>query len=203
MRCTLLPTAQRTAAPWKNGGGRTWEIAIGPADAGLDDFDWRISMARVDTEGPFSRFPGIVRTLAVLEGALRLRVQAQPAGAIAQKEYAMRLDRETAPWRFDGDVPVHAEVIAPVLDLNLMHRPNRCHASLQRMDDGDALVETPVAFFLATAPMRLAWTEPTGLEGHADLQIHDALRLDEATGVRLQWPVGVLGYSIRITPRPQ
>jgi environmental stress-induced protein Ves len=45
--------------PWKNGGGETTEIAVFPDGAGLSDFDWRVSMARVDGDGPFSSFPGI------------------------------------------------------------------------------------------------------------------------------------------------
>jgi uncharacterized protein len=54
--------------PWKNGGGETAEIAVFPEGATLDDFDWRISMATVSADGPFSLFPGVDRTLSVLEG---------------------------------------------------------------------------------------------------------------------------------------
>jgi environmental stress-induced protein Ves len=45
---------------WKNGGGETAEIAVSPDSAGLDDFDWRISMATGQASGgPFSMpFPG-------------------------------------------------------------------------------------------------------------------------------------------------
>jgi environmental stress-induced protein Ves len=57
----------RTTA-WKNGGGSTTEIAVAPPGASLDDFDWRISMARVASDGPFSEFPGIDRTLAIVKG---------------------------------------------------------------------------------------------------------------------------------------
>lgn len=53
---------------WKNGGGSTTEIAIEPANASLEDFDWRISMAVVASDGPFSSFPGIDRTLTVIQG---------------------------------------------------------------------------------------------------------------------------------------
>ena len=53
---------------WKNGGGETAEIALFPDGAGLGIFDWRISMARVESGGPFSTFPGVDRTLSILEG---------------------------------------------------------------------------------------------------------------------------------------
>ncbi|CAM5655899.1 hypothetical protein SSPIM334S_00286 [Streptomyces spiroverticillatus] len=41
----LLRAADRTAVPWKNGGGITREIAAWPQ--GAADFDWRVSTRRV------------------------------------------------------------------------------------------------------------------------------------------------------------
>ena len=56
--------------PWKNGGGITKELLIEPAGALVaESFTWRISMATVDRSGPFSCFPGIDRTLIILEGS--------------------------------------------------------------------------------------------------------------------------------------
>ncbi len=54
--------------PWKNGGGETVEIAVFPEGAGFKDFGWRISLASVASDGPFSAFPGIDRTLTVIDG---------------------------------------------------------------------------------------------------------------------------------------
>jgi environmental stress-induced protein Ves len=45
------------ATPWKNGDGSTTEIAIGPAGASLEAFDWRVSMARVASMGHFPISP--------------------------------------------------------------------------------------------------------------------------------------------------
>ncbi|MBV9975040.1 MAG: HutD family protein, partial [Hyphomicrobiales bacterium] len=59
----VLRAGQHRRMPWKNGGGETTEIIASPEGAGLDEFDWRISMARVATDGPFSRFAGVDRTL--------------------------------------------------------------------------------------------------------------------------------------------
>ena len=65
--------------PWKNGGGTTAEIADSPEGAGFDAFDWRISFAEVESDGPFSAFPGIDRTLMLVEGArLELAVEGVP-----------------------------------------------------------------------------------------------------------------------------
>ncbi|MFO7483937.1 HutD family protein, partial [Oceanibaculum nanhaiense] len=61
--------ADNRPMPWKNGQGTTTEIVVAPAGAGLEDFDWRLSIARMEADAPFSAFPGIVRTLAIVEGA--------------------------------------------------------------------------------------------------------------------------------------
>ena len=54
--------------PWKNGMGTTREVARFPADAGNDDFVWRVSVAEVNSAAPFSEFPGMDRTIALLDG---------------------------------------------------------------------------------------------------------------------------------------
>lgn len=52
------------ATPWKNGGGVTREIA---KSLPLNPF-WRLSIANVDNEGPFSIFDGLERVLTVIDG---------------------------------------------------------------------------------------------------------------------------------------
>ncbi len=117
----LLPAAARVAVPWKDGGGITRTIAAGPGDAGLDDFDWRLSMAEVCVAAPFSRFDGIDRSLAVLEGELALEVGGR----------MHRIVRGGAPVTFPGDVPVTGTPVGgDVVDLNLMVRRGRAQARL-------------------------------------------------------------------------
>lgn len=55
--------------PWKNGGGMTTEIAKGGKSSVDQDWGWRVSMADVATDGPFSIFSGIDRSITVIEGA--------------------------------------------------------------------------------------------------------------------------------------
>ncbi|CEJ15572.1 Protein Ves [bacterium YEK0313] len=118
-----LRAAGHRRMPWKNGGGETAEIAVHPAGADLAGFDWRVSMATVVSDGPFSLFPGIDRTLAVLTGAgIRLDI----AGFAAQ-----RLMPESPPLAFPADAPAGASLIAgPITDLNVMTRRGRCRHSL-------------------------------------------------------------------------
>src|SRR5450830_1793080 len=65
---TLIPFASLTPSPWKNGGGSTTEIAVEPPGATLHSFEWRLSLASIAHDGPFSHFPGVDRSLALLDG---------------------------------------------------------------------------------------------------------------------------------------
>ncbi|MEH0072431.1 HutD family protein [Pannonibacter sp. Pt2-lr] len=69
MPVQLIRWGMARAMPWKNGGGITHELAVFPETAGLEDFGWRLSMAEVASDGPFSAFTGIHRTLALVDGA--------------------------------------------------------------------------------------------------------------------------------------
>lgn len=111
----LLPARDHRVMPWKNGAGSTTQVAVFPPDAGLDDFLWRVSMADVVADGPFSRFEGIDRTLAILEGeGVELAIQ-------GMGEH--RVTREGAPLSFPADVAVASRLIGgPVRDLNVMSR---------------------------------------------------------------------------------
>jgi environmental stress-induced protein Ves len=112
--------------PWKNGGGTTTEIARSPEAGSLDDFDWRISMARVATSGPFSSFAGVDRSIAILEGgAIVLAIEGR-AG--------VRLDASAAPFSFPADVGVLATLEGDALeDLNVMTRRGRYRHLLTRV----------------------------------------------------------------------
>lgn len=110
----ILRAADYKTMPWKNGIGSTTEIAISPADATLENFGWRVSMAQVASDGPFSSFAAIERTLLVLEGdGLDLSVAHQET---------KRIDRETV-HSFPGDQPTSARLVdGPIIDLNVMSR---------------------------------------------------------------------------------
>jgi uncharacterized protein len=111
----LLRSAAYRRMPWKNGGGETTEIAMSPANAALDAFDWRLSMAHVATPGPFSLFPGIDRSLAVLAGT-GLNLEIDGRGAV-------RLDQQSPPFAFPADIQVDATLADGAIDdLNIMTR---------------------------------------------------------------------------------
>ncbi|TPM39426.1 HutD family protein [Mesorhizobium sp. B2-3-4] len=122
----ILRAADYRVMPWKNGGGTTTEISVSPDGAGLDDFDWRVSMARVEGSGPFSSFAGIDRTLSVLEGeGIVLDVSGQPPE---------RLTAARPPFSFPADQPTSAALIAgPITDLNVMTRRGRMLHQVERL----------------------------------------------------------------------
>ncbi|MFL6657226.1 MAG: HutD family protein [Massilia sp.] len=121
----LIPFAGLEPAPWKNGGGSTTEIAIAPVGASLDKFDWRISLATIATDGPFSAFPGVDRTLALVDGA----------GAVLEigNEGRFVLSEEDPIVEFEGESRVHATLTdGPTTDFNVMTARARCHHRLGR-----------------------------------------------------------------------
>jgi environmental stress-induced protein Ves len=62
----IMHESSYLAVPWKNGGGVTREILrVPPAPTA---FDWRLSLATIDTPGPFSSFDGYHRTLVLVRG---------------------------------------------------------------------------------------------------------------------------------------
>jgi environmental stress-induced protein Ves len=53
---------------WKNGGGESRQVLIYPPNSDLDNFGYRITIANVASDGPFSRFEGVDRSLLLLFG---------------------------------------------------------------------------------------------------------------------------------------
>jgi uncharacterized protein len=112
--------------PWKNGGGETAEIAVFPEGAGASDFLWRASMATITTDGPFSAFPHVDRTLSILEGDGVLLSVGDRA--------PIRIGPCSRPCAFPGDVPTSVRLVGgPVLDLNIMTRRTRFAHSMRRI----------------------------------------------------------------------
>ena len=105
---------------WKNGAGWTSEIIKVP-DA--DDWDWRLSIAEIETDAPFSAFPGVERELVLLSGnGLRLRFDDG-----ASHELLPPHDK----LRFAGERSAFGELIdGPTRDFNLMWKREAVNAQL-------------------------------------------------------------------------
>ena len=165
----LLRAAERIAQPWKNGGGVTREVAVWPEGSGLDDFLWRVSIAEVASAGPFSRFDGIDRALAILEGRM----------ALAFADRAIELDAASAPFAFPGDVACSGTPIGgTVIDLNVMVRRGRARASVERAAEGLAGNGKTLVVTQAAAVLRVGMSEQF-------LERFDAVLFDTPVGFRL------------------
>ncbi|WP_405808926.1 HutD family protein [Streptomyces sp. NBC_00210] len=166
----VLRAADRTAVPWKNGGGVTREIALSPEGASMHDFDWRISLADVAADGPFSAFPGIARTLTVVEGA-GMDLTAGGQQVLAAERYR--------PYDFPGDVETGGRLLAgPVVNFNVMYRGGRT-AALTSVVRGGLLVVVPAG----STVVIVALDGPTVLkEAGLTLGQYDAVMLDESPG---------------------
>ena len=167
MAVRVVRNADLVRVPWKNGGGTTAEVAAFPEGAGFDAFGWRVSMADVETDGPFSAFPGVDRTLIVVEGAgLELDVE----GA------SYRLDASSPKLSFSGDDPTIGRLLAgPIRDLNVMTRRGRFRHRTRFVESGVALLaeSTGTAFIVA-----FDGSFDVTLEGEIhSLQVLDALIL--------------------------
>lgn len=115
--------------PWKNGRGFTSELALWPAGSSFEraDFDWRISRAAVEEDGPFSSFPGFERVLVVTQGAGLVLDH----GTFAPRAKLERL----VPYRFSGDWPTSAELVAGrVADFNVLCRRGSAEAEVELWD---------------------------------------------------------------------
>ncbi|GLQ86581.1 HutD/Ves family protein [Dyella flagellata] len=116
------------AVPWKNGMGRTRELAVHPAGAGMEDFAWRVSVAEVDSAAPFSSFEGVDRYIALLQGA----------GFTMTLDDGRNhaLDAPFAPFAFPGEAKVTIALHGgPTRDFNLMLRRAKARGELVTWED--------------------------------------------------------------------
>ncbi|MDP3224966.1 MAG: HutD family protein [Rubrivivax sp.] len=119
--------AQVTPQPWRNGGGVTQELLAWPA---AEDWQVRISVARIDRNGPFSAYPGIERWFTVLQGeGVVLRFANRRAMLSAGSE----------PIRFEGASAPGCELLdGPTEDLNLMLRSSAGRGGMAVVRAGDS-----------------------------------------------------------------
>jgi environmental stress-induced protein Ves len=97
--------------PWANGRGTSYEIVSDRNES--DEWTWRLAMAPVNEDGPFSRIECVNRFLAVIQGngmllsVDRKKIQCRPMQVV----------------RFRGDAITDAMLTdGPITDINLMIR---------------------------------------------------------------------------------
>lgn len=190
----ILKADEYRRMPWRNGGGETAEVAIGPAGATLNDFDWRVSMARIEGDGPFSIFPETDRTLTVLRGdGLYLSI----AGSAP-----VELTCDSEPLPFPGDVAADATLLGgTVTDLNVMTHRERLKHSMRRLTISgrvDIALDAPLALLVcAQAAVHVEVNAQT-----VRLETLDTLVLEETpAALRIFSDALALAYLIEIYER--
>lgn len=116
----VLPANTYRRERWRNGAGWTREILRWPETG---DWDWRLSIAEIEEDAPFSPFPGVERELVLLSGnGVRLRFE--DGRAVELRPPHQRL-------RFAGEAGVRGELIdGSTQDFNLMWRRDALDAQL-------------------------------------------------------------------------
>ncbi|MCX4535719.1 HutD family protein [Streptomyces sp. NBC_00841] len=182
----VLRAADRTAVPWKNGGGVTREIAASPEGAPLDDFDWRVSLADVSADGPFSSFPGVDRTLTVVEGA--------GMDLMVGGEHHI-VDEQYWPHDFPGDLETDGQLLGgPVVNLNVMYRRKRTAAEVAVVR-GTLRLQAPEGGTV----LAVALEDGAALDGQdIELDCYDAVLMEGAAPVVLR----TQGWALVITLSP-
>lgn len=169
-RCLVIAAKDCRRTRWKNGAGFTTEIARS-GDAGTDAFRWRVSIAEIENDGPFSVFPGIERDLLLLEGnGIELDIGNAPP---------LRLLHRFEHVSFAGEENVHCRLLAgPTRDFNVMARRDAVRAEVVARP-----LVGPMVIFPAPATTWLVHV----FSGHADaragaerfaLATSDMLRID-------------------------
>jgi environmental stress-induced protein Ves len=188
----LLRNSDHRRMPWKNGGGETVEVIVHPEGADLSEFGWRVSMATVASDGPFSVFPGIDRTLAMLSGdGMALSIE-----GVGEKLLAP----ETAPLAFPADAPTTARLTGgPITDLNVMTRRGVFQHRLARH-----VAEGSLGLPATSGERLLLALEPLGVStanGLIGLQPLDALVLNGSESAEVvSADESAAFYLVEITP---
>lgn len=121
MSLKVLTMSDYVVTPWKNGGGVTSDVFLFPDGATQENFDIRLSLAPILTEGAFSSFPGIDRHIT--------RLSATPLGLVFGGE--TRELKRLEPLYFDSVLqPRSVLPEGPAQVLNVMTRRGRWNAQV-------------------------------------------------------------------------
>jgi len=180
----LIPFAGLHPVTWKNGGGSTTEIAVAPADADYEEFDWRVHLATLATDGQLPAFPGAERTLVLLEGhGMTLDIDGEPT-------LVTKADPVAA---FDAESRVAAKLNrGPSTGFNVVTRLDRCwHRFGRRVLDGPSS-------FVARADVTLLFLaegealELCGDDERVNMVRYDVVVLDQGSVWKLDADQGVI-----------
>ncbi|MEO8810696.1 MAG: HutD family protein [Rhodanobacter sp.] len=183
----IIRLADCPLQPWKNGLGRTREIAVEPSASGTGDFLWRVSIAEVDSAAPFSCFADIDRYIVLLDGA----------------GFTMTLDDSRThalttpfvPFAFPGEAKVDVALAAGATrDFNLMVRRNDARGEVRALHGATTYTPDP-----AVALLFCARGEVATVAGR--LGAGDAWRPTRSANQPVMLGEGAVALVVRVEPR--
>ena len=149
---------EHLAMPWANGLGTSYEVA---SDRNADgEWTWRVAIAPVVLDGPFSVMPGVDRELVVIEGnGMVLEIDGESVECLPGRVI-----------RFSGDSTVFARLVeGPVVDLGLMTVRGSVTGSLVVVANAGEIIESDVVLAVGDTELE----DESG--GHHELETMDAL----------------------------
>ena len=144
--------------PWANGRGTSYEIASDRDESG--EWTWRLAMAPVNEDGPFSRIECVNRFLAVVEGAgMLLSVDRKKLQCLPMQVVRFRGDAITDATLTDG----------PIMDINLMVRRKEADGEMAIVSDAGVLEGASIVVAIGgSAQVKCA-------DSIIDLERHDSM----------------------------
>ena len=157
--------------PWANGRGTSYEIASDRNDDG--EWTWRLAMAPVNEDGPFSRIECVNRFLAVVEGngmllsVDRKKLQCQPMQVV----------------RFRGDAITDAFLTdGPITDINLMIRRKEADGEMAIVSDAQLLIGASIVVAVGGSAQVKCGDSIIDLERHDTILEYDAESISLVSG---------------------
>ncbi len=137
----ILDPRKRPRVPWANGRGMTRELIRDP------DGKWRLSVADLEQDAPFSAFPGVDRLFILVAGRVRLTVGGRETELVAGDAA-----------RFRGEDAVDVALDRPARAVNLMSARGAIAVDSQRQPAARQIASpaTPEEILVLASPGRTA-----------------------------------------------
>ena len=157
--------------PWANGRGTSYEIASDRIESG--EWTWRLAMAPVNEDGPFSRIECANRSLAVVEGAgMLLSVDRKKLQCLPMQVVRFRGDAITEAMLTDG----------PILDINLMIRRKVADGEIEIVSDAGVLEGASIVVAVGGSAQAKCGDSTIDLERHDSILEGDAETISLISG---------------------
>ena len=158
--------------PWANGRGTSYEIASDRNESG--EWTWRLAMAPVNEDGPFSRIECVNRSLVVVEGAgVLLSVDRKKLQCLPMQVVRFRGDAITEAALLDG----------PIMDINLMVRRKEADGEMAIVSEAGMLIGASIVVAVGGAAQVKSADSTFDLEQHDSIVECDAVTLSLVSGM--------------------